>query len=58
MGLGWDKLCGVTTDGAPAMAGERKGMTSMVCDEVRESRGFQKLLNSTVSSSKRPSVQR
>lgn len=24
MGLKWDKLCGVTTDGAPAMTGERK----------------------------------
>ena len=24
MGLGWDKLCGVATDGAPAIAGERK----------------------------------
>ena len=35
MGLGWDKLCGVATDGA--QAGERKGMASMVCDKVRES---------------------
>ena len=32
MGLGWDKLCGVATDGAPAMA-------SMVCGKVRESGG-------------------
>ena len=24
MGLGWDKLCGVATDGAPAIAGECK----------------------------------
>ena len=39
MGLGWDKLCGVATDGAPAMAGERKGMASMVCGKVRESGG-------------------
>ncbi|CAM1311017.1 GTF2IRD2B (predicted) [Pycnogonum litorale] len=29
MGLKWDKLCGVTTDGAPAMKGDRKGMASM-----------------------------
>ncbi|XP_074498631.1 general transcription factor II-I repeat domain-containing protein 2-like [Sebastes fasciatus] len=39
MGLKWDKLCGVTTDGAPAMTGERKGMASMVCAKVRESGG-------------------
>ena len=24
MGLKWDKLCGVITDGAPAMTGDRK----------------------------------
>ncbi|TWW65333.1 General transcription factor II-I repeat domain-containing protein 2 [Takifugu flavidus] len=36
-GLKWDKLCGVTTDGAPAMTGERKGMASMVCAKVKES---------------------
>ena len=39
MGLGWDKLCGVATDGAPAMTGERKGMASMVFDKVRECGG-------------------
>ena len=39
MGLGWDKLCGVATDGAPAMTGERKGMALMVFDKVRESGG-------------------
>ena len=39
MGLKWDKLCGVATDGAPAMTGERKGMASMVCAKVKESRG-------------------
>ncbi|KAK0141946.1 General transcription factor II-I repeat domain-containing protein 2 [Merluccius polli] len=39
MGLKWDKLCGVTTDGAPAMTGERKGMASMVCAKMRESGG-------------------
>ena len=38
-GLGWDKLCGVATDGAPAMTGERKGMAPMVFDKVRESGG-------------------
>ncbi|CAM1293789.1 Uncharacterised protein r2_g304 [Pycnogonum litorale] len=32
MGLEWDKMCGVTTDGAPAMKGDRKGM---VCAKVR-----------------------
>uniref|UniRef100_A0A3B3UV06 DUF4371 domain-containing protein n=1 Tax=Poecilia latipinna TaxID=48699 RepID=A0A3B3UV06_9TELE len=37
MGLKWDKLCGVTTDGAPAMTGERKGMASLVCAKVKES---------------------
>ena len=39
MGLGWDKLRGVATDGAPAMAGERKEMASMVCEKVRDSEG-------------------
>ncbi|KAJ0069275.1 hypothetical protein NL108_003199 [Boleophthalmus pectinirostris] len=39
MGLKWDKLCGVTTDGAPAMRGERKGMASMVCEKVKQSSG-------------------
>ena len=39
MGLKWDKICGVTTDGALAMTGERKGMASMVCVKVKESRG-------------------
>ncbi|CAF93264.1 unnamed protein product [Tetraodon nigroviridis] len=42
MGLKWDKLCGVTTDGAPAMTGERKGMASMVCAKVKESRDLKK----------------
>uniref|UniRef100_A0A3P9NQ89 DUF4371 domain-containing protein n=1 Tax=Poecilia reticulata TaxID=8081 RepID=A0A3P9NQ89_POERE len=37
MGLKWDKLCGVTTDGAPAMTGKRKGMASLVC--AKESGG-------------------
>ncbi|CAM1331258.1 Uncharacterised protein r2_g4027 [Pycnogonum litorale] len=35
MELKWDELCGVTTDGAPAMKGYRKGMASMVCVKVR-----------------------
>ncbi|XP_067933366.1 general transcription factor II-I repeat domain-containing protein 2-like [Watersipora subatra] len=39
MGLQWDKLCGVTTDRAPAMAGEHKGMASMVCAKVKETEG-------------------
>ncbi|KAF6339741.1 hypothetical protein mRhiFer1_008020 [Rhinolophus ferrumequinum] len=39
IGLKGDKLCGVTTDGAPAVTGERKGVASMVCAEVQESGG-------------------
>ncbi|XP_067933267.1 general transcription factor II-I repeat domain-containing protein 2A-like [Watersipora subatra] len=39
MGLQWDKLCGVTTDGAPAMAGAHKGTASMVCAKVKETEG-------------------
>ncbi|XP_067930870.1 general transcription factor II-I repeat domain-containing protein 2A-like [Watersipora subatra] len=39
MGLQWDKLCEVTTDGAPAMAGAHKGMASMVCAKVKETEG-------------------
>ena len=39
MELKWDKLCGVTMDGAPAMTGECKGMASMMCAKVRESGG-------------------
>lgn len=38
-GLKWDKLCGVTTDGAPAMAGAHKGMASMMCAKVKETGG-------------------
>ena len=38
-GLKWGKLCGVTTDGAPAMTGERKGMALLVCARVKESGG-------------------
>ncbi len=39
MNLPWAKLCGITTDGAPAMVGERDGVASMVCKKVRESGG-------------------
>ncbi|MPV02237.1 hypothetical protein FVA96_23790 [Escherichia coli] len=39
MELKWDELCGVATDGAPAMTGEPKGMASMVCAKVPESGG-------------------
>uniref|UniRef100_A0AAR2IMY0 SPIN-DOC-like zinc-finger domain-containing protein n=1 Tax=Pygocentrus nattereri TaxID=42514 RepID=A0AAR2IMY0_PYGNA len=39
MGLKWDKLCGVTTDGAPAMAGAHKGMASMMWSKVKETGG-------------------
>lgn len=56
IGLKWDKLCGVTTDGAPAMTGERKGMASMVCAQVQESGVRQ--LKCTVSSTKKRSVPR
>lgn len=38
-GLKWDKLCGVTTDGAPAMAGAHKGMASMMSAKVKETGG-------------------
>lgn len=37
MELKWDKLRGVTTDGAPAMTGEHNGMALMVCAKVKES---------------------
>ena len=39
MGLKWDKLGGVTMDGAPAMTGEHKGMASMACAKVQDSGG-------------------
>ena len=39
MGLRSDKLRGITTDGAPAKAGERNGMVSMVCAKVQENGG-------------------
>ena len=39
MGLKWDKMCGITTDGAPAMAGQKKGMASMVCAKVQQNGG-------------------
>lgn len=34
MGLKWDKLCGVTTDGAPAITGEHKRTASLVCAPI------------------------
>ena len=37
--LKWSKLCGVTTDKAPAMAGERKAMASLVCSKVQDCGG-------------------
>lgn len=36
MGCKWDKLCGVTMDGAPAMTVKRKGMTYGVRQDERE----------------------
>lgn len=35
-GLKWDKLCGATTDGAPPMTGECKGVASVVWVTVKE----------------------
>lgn len=48
MGLKWDKLCGDTTDGAPAMAGAHKGMASMMCAQVKETGGEAVKMHCTV----------
>nr|XP_057931891.1 general transcription factor II-I repeat domain-containing protein 2 [Doryrhamphus excisus] len=39
MKLQWNKVTGIITDGAPAMAGERSGLSSLVCNKVSEEGG-------------------
>uniref|UniRef100_A0A8C6P2I3 SPIN-DOC-like zinc-finger domain-containing protein n=1 Tax=Nothobranchius furzeri TaxID=105023 RepID=A0A8C6P2I3_NOTFU len=39
MKLQWNKVTGIITDGAPAMAGERSGLSTLVCNKVREEGG-------------------
>ena len=34
--LKWDKICGVTVNGASTMTGEREGMSFMVCAKMKE----------------------
>ncbi|KAF7243378.1 General transcription factor II-I repeat domain-containing protein 2 [Varanus komodoensis] len=35
----WNKVTGIITDGAPAMAGERSGLSTLVCNKVSEEGG-------------------
>lgn len=35
----WEKLCGVTTDGTPAMTGKPSGMASLMCSNIRKFEG-------------------
>ncbi|XP_073470399.1 general transcription factor II-I repeat domain-containing protein 2-like [Aquarana catesbeiana] len=37
--LPWNKLTGIITDGAPAMAGERSGLATLICNKVIEEGG-------------------
>ncbi|KAK3549650.1 hypothetical protein QTP86_005414 [Hemibagrus guttatus] len=39
MKLQWIKVTGIITDGAPAMAGERSGLSTLVCNKVSEEGG-------------------
>ncbi|OCT78218.1 hypothetical protein XELAEV_18029325mg, partial [Xenopus laevis] len=39
MKLLWKKVTGIITDGAPAMAGERSGLSTLVCNKVSEEGG-------------------
>ena len=48
MGLKWDKQCGITTDGAPAKAGQKKRIKSMVCTKVQENGGEAVKLHCTI----------
>lgn len=39
MKLPWSKVSGIITDGAPAMAGERSGLSTLICNKVSEEGG-------------------
>ncbi|XP_072303167.1 general transcription factor II-I repeat domain-containing protein 2 [Eucyclogobius newberryi] len=39
MKLPWNKVSGIITDGAPAMAGERSGLSTRICEKVVEHGG-------------------
>ncbi|XP_068107468.1 general transcription factor II-I repeat domain-containing protein 2-like [Hyperolius riggenbachi] len=39
MKLPWNKVSGIITDGAPAMAGERSGLSTLICNKVIEEGG-------------------
>lgn len=39
MKLPWNKVAGIITDGTPAMAGERNGLTTLVCNKVSKEGG-------------------
>ena len=39
MKLPWDKVSGIITDGAPSMAGNRSGLSTLICNKVVEEGG-------------------
>uniref|UniRef100_K7G2H6 SPIN-DOC-like zinc-finger domain-containing protein n=1 Tax=Pelodiscus sinensis TaxID=13735 RepID=K7G2H6_PELSI len=39
MKLPWNKVTGIITDGAPAMVGERSGLSTLICNKVIEEGG-------------------
>ncbi|XP_068110957.1 general transcription factor II-I repeat domain-containing protein 2-like [Hyperolius riggenbachi] len=39
MKLPWNKVSGIITDGAPAMAGEQSGLSTLICNKVIEEGG-------------------